>query len=388
MPINPEMLKQLLDEFVEKEAVTREEINVVQQQIEELELRVVESKERLKLVGADRDKINTMMERYAKGDWGAIPEAADPVPSLKKEEPKPEPARPAQESEPAATSIRRTAMASLIKARETTPVSEPEAPPPVMPVTPATASASATIKPLATTAAASFAQAAAEADKASTANIPILDPVLTQPPPDVVSASGLPVVESPLFESQVSAQISGQFPAVASEPTTSSGQFSTVSTTSSGQFPTVSTTSSGQFPPVNPTTISGQYPTVAAQGSFPDFEDVPADEFQTSQPEQAPASNPFLKSSFTVSRPTMQEMEQPRPVEQAPAVMQDIASSPFTQPVQQPQQQDPAPASSGPNISFDSMFETEDSQAGEDEEKADNDDTVKSINDALRGLFR
>ena len=45
--INPEMLRELLDEFTEKELVTKEEINVITQQIGELEKRIDTNQEKL-----------------------------------------------------------------------------------------------------------------------------------------------------------------------------------------------------------------------------------------------------------------------------------------------------------------------------------------------------
>ncbi len=59
-----EMLKQLLDEFVEKEALINEELKVVSEQILELENRLGQCNERLKLVSVDRQKVLSMKERY------------------------------------------------------------------------------------------------------------------------------------------------------------------------------------------------------------------------------------------------------------------------------------------------------------------------------------
>ncbi|HEY9714425.1 MAG TPA: hypothetical protein V6C72_13220 [Chroococcales cyanobacterium] len=60
-----EMLKKLLDEFEEKELHNREEINVIQEQIIELEKRIEQSKEKLNSLAGDRAKINVMINRYA-----------------------------------------------------------------------------------------------------------------------------------------------------------------------------------------------------------------------------------------------------------------------------------------------------------------------------------
>lgn len=67
--INPEMLRELLDEFTEKEEVTREEMNAINQQIAELEKRIESSKIKLAGLNKDREKINLMRERYLSGNW-------------------------------------------------------------------------------------------------------------------------------------------------------------------------------------------------------------------------------------------------------------------------------------------------------------------------------
>ncbi|HEY9717357.1 MAG TPA: hypothetical protein V6C69_07810, partial [Trichormus sp.] len=72
-----DMLKKLLEEFAEKEAHTREEINVITQQIDDLEKRIVVSQQRLQSVSQDRAKVKTMMSRYSGGEWlSASPTAA------------------------------------------------------------------------------------------------------------------------------------------------------------------------------------------------------------------------------------------------------------------------------------------------------------------------
>ncbi len=67
--INPEMLRELLDEFTEKEEVTREEMNAINQQIAELEKRIESSKVKLAGLNKDREKIDLMRERYLSGNW-------------------------------------------------------------------------------------------------------------------------------------------------------------------------------------------------------------------------------------------------------------------------------------------------------------------------------
>ncbi len=68
----PEMLKKLLDEFAEKEAHTKEELNLITQQIDELERRVMLSQKRLDTLAVDREKVRTMQARYKAGEYDSI----------------------------------------------------------------------------------------------------------------------------------------------------------------------------------------------------------------------------------------------------------------------------------------------------------------------------
>jgi hypothetical protein len=85
--INLEVMKQLLQEFVEKETLAAEEIKVVQQQIEELEQRAHTCRDKLKTVTEDREKIAAMMQRYGDGAAlrsdgpGRLPSAAKAIES-------------------------------------------------------------------------------------------------------------------------------------------------------------------------------------------------------------------------------------------------------------------------------------------------------------------
>ncbi|MBI4533665.1 MAG: hypothetical protein HY711_06925 [Candidatus Melainabacteria bacterium] len=63
--INPELLKQMLDEFSEKEALAAEEINVIEQQLQELDQQITSCRTRLDLVSQDRERVWAMKERYA-----------------------------------------------------------------------------------------------------------------------------------------------------------------------------------------------------------------------------------------------------------------------------------------------------------------------------------
>ncbi|PWT95647.1 MAG: hypothetical protein C5B53_11090 [Candidatus Melainabacteria bacterium] len=73
--INLDVMKQLLQEFVEKEALASEEVKVVQQQIEELEGRIRACQDKLKVVSEDKQQISAMLQRYA-GGMGLSPMGA------------------------------------------------------------------------------------------------------------------------------------------------------------------------------------------------------------------------------------------------------------------------------------------------------------------------
>lgn len=62
--INVDMMKQLLQEFDEKEALTAEEIKVIEEQITELETRITTCRDRLQNLNEDKDRLAAMMSRY------------------------------------------------------------------------------------------------------------------------------------------------------------------------------------------------------------------------------------------------------------------------------------------------------------------------------------
>jgi len=71
--INLEMMKQLLQEFSEKEALTTEEINLIEQEITTLEERVNFCRGRLQNLGADKEKLLNMKERYLNSNFQQAP---------------------------------------------------------------------------------------------------------------------------------------------------------------------------------------------------------------------------------------------------------------------------------------------------------------------------
>src|SRR5262249_50456772 len=89
--MNPEMLKQLLDEFTEQHELSNEEIAACEQQILELEALIVKSRERLEQVAHDRERVLVMLERYS-GDQFGLSQRSDP----QSKTPAPPPANPSK----------------------------------------------------------------------------------------------------------------------------------------------------------------------------------------------------------------------------------------------------------------------------------------------------
>jgi chromosome segregation ATPase len=73
--INVEMMQQILQEFTEKEALTGEEIKVIEQQVLELETRITVCRDRLQNLNEDKDRLTAMMSRYV-GKSSALPSKA------------------------------------------------------------------------------------------------------------------------------------------------------------------------------------------------------------------------------------------------------------------------------------------------------------------------
>lgn len=182
--INPEMLRELLDEFTEKEAVTREEINIITSQIEELELRIESNKEKLASLVRDKEKVNAMQDRYLQGNWPKVykteeaPAAADtasskpaaeapaPAPAAPEPAPAPAPAAPEPAPVPAAPVVAEAPTPPPAPEPAPAPAAEPaEVPAPAVP-NPSLSSGSFP------TLSAVHSQASINAAKASSTNLP------------------------------------------------------------------------------------------------------------------------------------------------------------------------------------------------------------------------
>jgi hypothetical protein len=72
------MMKQLLEEFSEKETLTTEEINVIENEISSLSERINFCRNRLMNLSADKEKLAAMKERYLKGNFSQYTNAPSP----------------------------------------------------------------------------------------------------------------------------------------------------------------------------------------------------------------------------------------------------------------------------------------------------------------------
>ena len=97
-----DMLKKLLDEFVEKEQLVTEELKVITEEIEQLETRLEVCRARLGTIGSDRDRVLQLKQKYGNGSFNI--ERSQPVGEPRPVEPKfieqPKPAQPKAVEQP------------------------------------------------------------------------------------------------------------------------------------------------------------------------------------------------------------------------------------------------------------------------------------------------
>jgi len=149
--MNLEMMKQLLQEFAEKEALTTEEIKAIQQQSQELELRIQKCRARLEKVSQDKHKIDEMRTRYAGTGNGArrsenfagvtrsqapaAPPPAPVAPAAKKAETTINPTEELEKKNDGFSSLQSVSHSALPPVPEAIP-QPPPVPPPASPVPP------------------------------------------------------------------------------------------------------------------------------------------------------------------------------------------------------------------------------------------------------------
>lgn len=362
--MNPELLKQLLADFEEKQAVTTEEINEIEKQIEELRARIELSRDRLKEVERDRDKIGAMKARYAEGDWNSVlqdlakQKAQPPEGGRQSERSEPEPPAPKAREEKAKKG---KSSAREVSDNGSGKNVEPEAPqePPAPPSPP---------------------ESEPEAPPAPPPPTPALAPTMEMDMPSTLGA-----------------------PSALSTPSPSEGLFS---------FSQATQQQTGELPWAPTPGLS--WDSVNAQ-SFPPA-DVPEPQ-PTGYALTPDGNNPFLEAGSKLGIPAPQSFGQlPQQAQQdlaAPGAPEAPASpeapggplpqapsfpSPFSSPTPLPPGLTPLPVGTTPapssnygnpdNLStaFDEEFDIAAALRGENEPEKEEGD-VKKINDALRGLF-
>jgi hypothetical protein len=315
-----EMLRKLLDEFVEKEALIEEELKVIDEQIVELESKLGTCQERLSTLGVDREKVLRMRQRYLEGL--DVPEVE--LPAVAKPEAKPAAPAPVPPSVQTASGEVKLQSVKDVKASHTNlkpvvpdeerlhpdpPLPEPE---PLMP-----------------------------------------EPVARAPIPPA------PIPQAPVAQAAPPAQ-----PAYQPEP-----QQSHASQPHDEDDGGDSKSISG---------ISALLEGLRSRGDAAQEESVQQESVQQAPVQQAPVQQAPVQQA--PAAPVQHHSPAP-PINSPPPVH----SLPQTPPPPVQQQPAPAPEQPQPVTSEDAPVDVESAEAKPDEEDSD---TVKSINDALRSLFR
>jgi hypothetical protein len=466
-----EMLKKLLEEFDEKEAQNREEINIVNLRIEELEKRISSSQQRLQKVSLDRQKVAEMMNRYSNGNLKngtfvpanfapAPAKSAAPAISATPVTPStsvPKPAATLTNLTPAAPSSAGEQVPAsewgIVKAAPPTPIIfDPSLPggaapaAPAAPVAPAAlAATAATAAPAAAAAPLPFSPPSAS-PSSSSANSPAAGPSISSPVtsassqaapavskvPSQAPGASASAVNSPTpgfpgaSEAQDEASHTGSegasagasegAPAQATAPTSSSpiSSLSAASLFASAPSPTTATSENSPFT-LDSGSSSGASPFTTGAPGAP-LHTTPLSTPQNALPQSLMGSMPIGGGSGAqpaVSSPSgpgkFDMMDLFAPLSGEEGASSEVVSEPAAEVAEQALAQNqfyssPALATAGqvaqaakdPSATGDSALSTATSDhpsldLGEDPaatESEEGDDTVKSINDALRGLFR
>ena len=445
-----EMLKKLLEEFDEKEAQNREEINIVNLRVEELEKRISSSQLRLQRVSLDRQKVAEMMNRYANGSLkngtftpanfaAALPA---PAPANVTGSPSIAAAKPAATLTNLSPAIP-TASAAAAAAAAPAPAGEPvpasewgivKAAPPTPIIFDASlpgGAAAATPLPFGASPA-TAPPFGTPPGSASSAGPSISSPVtsasaqgagagssstlarLGSPPPGPGSSEsqdepfseaaegsaagspeGAPLAVPPTTSSPISSLSAASLFASAPSPSTATGETSPFNLDSSSGSGASPFTSGSPGAPMHTTPLS------TPQGSMPQslMQSMP---IGGGSGAQQPASSPSGAGKFDMMdlfAPLSGEDGESTEVTSEPApevAEQALAQNQFYSSPASATAGQVAQASNDPSAASDSALSTATSDhpsldLGEDpatEESEEGDDTVKSINDALRGLFR
>jgi hypothetical protein len=386
--INPEMLKQLLSEFEEKEAVCLEEINAITEQITELEKRIVSSKERLGSVAKDREKIGAMKQRYAEGDWSSvlarIPQNGSHASDHQNDASKtgdfpPVTPQMVMESQPAAPAP--AAPAPPEPAPQAAPV-EPEpipAPPPVVAPTPAPAPEmpAPQMAPPQNVPNPFEAPAAMQPQQPSQQGFPMEAPAWEQPQP-FAEATPPPAPQAQEMAPAPQAPPSGGLFPFSGQPQPDSADGADIP----------------WAPPPSMTWESVGNHTFPGQGGTPDpTQGFTAPQQQQQQQQPMPQGAPFGEQA-PFGQPQQSPFGAPSGMDLSQGQMGGFGD-PSGMPQQNPPQGFMSPPPGPPpgnqqsvlSSAFDEEFDISDALRGEDDNNQDPRDNDKKIKDALRGLF-
>lgn len=331
--MNPELLKQLLAEFEEKQAVTTEEINEIEKQIEELRARIELSRDRLKEVERDREKVGAMKARYAEGDWTNV------LQDLSRLKAQPPESEPKSAPEPAIAKAEKSSKKGKGVASEVSDNGSGKDAEPAVPKTPPT-------------------------------------PTPPAPPPQLESAPEAP--PTPPEPPPLAPTMEMDMPQTLPSPAGNEG----------GLFSFSQAEQAGEMPWAPPPAMS--WDSVNAQ-SFPDSTE-PAQGGFAHTPD---GNNPFLESAAKLGIPSPQSYGQPPQAPQALNPPQGAAPDANGAPMPPAAASPGAPAQTGspgkPDVlstAFNEEFDIAAALRGENEQSSEKDEgDVKKINDALRGLF-
>jgi hypothetical protein len=363
-----DMLKKLLEEFAEKEAHTNEEINVITQQIEDLEKRIVVSQQRLQSVSQDRAKVKTMISRYSGGEWlsasptaaaaAAAAAAANPPAAIGAKRRKKEAS--AEESVVATPDLEQPAAKITLPSPRASSTRLKAMPDPTLPQPQPELSAQppATSSPFRSEPAAEPVPAEEPARPSPNEPAFTFNSLFSSAPVPSEEVPPAPVIEEQAAAPKDSASSSGNWPTVPGPATQAPGPGP--ATLAPGPSP--ATLAPGPATLAPGPSVNAASAANALRSSFFSDDDDDDDMLsaQATPPAATPASNPFLKSMISGGR----EPQTDAIPAETNTVEADAAQ--------------PLPAS----------VQEEASAQIADLDDEESDDTVKSINDALRGLFR
>ncbi|HEY9792643.1 MAG TPA: hypothetical protein V6D22_19740 [Candidatus Obscuribacterales bacterium] len=339
-----DMLKKLLEEFREKESLVHEEIEVIYDEIAQLESKLETCKSRLSTLGGDHDKILAMRQRYVENRFERVystPGNGQPIAPAAK------PAQTAAASSPRQSTIP-SAPGQAGNTRQTTSAQQGAADKPSVP---------------------DFFKPSAPPTKATEPNTP------TPAQQDEPSNPFQPEQAKPI---QTASAPSGNAPtAPVMQPQAQASGSADLATAADPGAPPKATLKPGQGVRKNKSALSailGPLRTAASQLTSNQTPPAPweNDEAPSTPEQQAPAPGPSISQTGSYY----------------PGVNVAITDTPPTQELPKPGMLTGNPANDEPQQQHQEHEEKGTTAEPEKSKAEDDSDAMKSINDALRSLFR